>query len=571
VFRYLRFGISIAFGWPWGCFFFLSIYAGSVAGWPGLGALALPGIAGLVGFGWITGKRVSDPVQVFAGLRKRYTVFFVFYQTLVLAATMFAALNYFVVPLLGPRAVLIASILVLFCVAFAHAATSKRIHAANVLLLLIGIVAVAVLFLFKFPVEHTGPQRPFGIASVNLLVPLALGSVIAPWADVRQWQQVVEIRRGGDSVVLAYLAGALLFGLLIMTNGALAAHLAPFMSSDDPARIYDAFTTSVSGPSAMAALAAFCVWANVSIAPTIANSYFALGQLLEESTAKSNNPLLVMIPAGIVRSPLWLLGAAALMASLAASEKLDLVWALMPFATIQIGVSACIFLETAGRRRNPDHVLCALIGSASLLILVSGYAGGAPALIVLSPLIGLIGALPAKIEAPEKDERKSPTPPPVVNNLALVAVTVVENVGSHGFEGQWFYLHITPTYDDTNSVGNVYFANYFRWVGKTRELFFNACMPDFDLDRTDFYVLTKSFHHEFRREIKEFQAVTVRIRISSYNRKFVVLAHEIRSATEGLIGRGEQSIMFVDKILYRPLDIPAVILQRFLPYYTPKL
>jgi YbgC/YbaW family acyl-CoA thioester hydrolase len=128
-------------------------------------------------------------------------------------------------------------------------------------------------------------------------------------------------------------------------------------------------------------------------------------------------------------------------------------------------------------------------------------------------------------------------------------------------------MEFIPTYDDTNAVGNVYFANYMRWVGKARELFFNECMPDFDLSTTSYYVVTKSFYHEFRREAKEFEEVLVRIRIAGNNRKFVTLRHEIVSAGRGILGRGEQSIMFVDTQSFQPLDVPRAIVEGFLPYW----
>jgi acyl-CoA thioesterase FadM len=92
-------------------------------------------------------------------------------------------------------------------------------------------------------------------------------------------------------------------------------------------------------------------------------------------------------------------------------------------------------------------------------------------------------------------------------------------------------------------------------------------MPDFDLKATDFYVLTKTFQHDFRREAVEFEPVSVRVRIASHNRKFVTLAHEIHSEINGLLGRGEQSLMFVDTVQYRPLDIPRTIIEGFLPYW----
>jgi acyl-CoA thioesterase FadM len=135
------------------------------------------------------------------------------------------------------------------------------------------------------------------------------------------------------------------------------------------------------------------------------------------------------------------------------------------------------------------------------------------------------------------------------------------------FDGEWFQVQLVPTYDDTNSVGNIYFANYVRWVGKARELFFNECMPEFDLSTTAYYVLTRSFTHEFRREAKEFEDVLVRIKIAGNNRKFVTLRHEIVSPLRGILGRGEQSIMFLDAKSAQPLDVPRAIIEGFLPYW----
>jgi acyl-CoA thioesterase FadM len=150
---------------------------------------------------------------------------------------------------------------------------------------------------------------------------------------------------------------------------------------------------------------------------------------------------------------------------------------------------------------------------------------------MIAQVLGWRGSQPVGelIPSAERAPRAAPVP---------VALDRTDTVASHGFDGHWFVLRLIPTYDDTNSVGNVYFANYVRWVGKARELFFNICMPNFDLKSTDFYILTKSFHHDFRREAMEFEPVTIRISIASHNRKFVTLAHEIHSEVNGLLGRG---------------------------------
>ena len=125
-----------------------------------------------------------------------------------------------------------------------------------------------------------------------------------------------------------------------------------------------------------------------------------------------------------------------------------------------------------------------------------------------------------------------------------------------------------PSYDDTNSVGNVYFANYVRWVGKTRELFFAKCVPNFDLKTTGFFILTRDFYHKFIRETREFEAILVRIRVGKHNRKFVTLEHEIRNRAGDLLGKGTQQLMFVDVATYGLIDVPVEALRGFLPYVS---
>ncbi len=63
----------------------------------------------------------------------------------------------------------------------------------------------------------------------------------------------------------------------------------------------------------------------------------------------------------------------------------------------------------------------------------------------------------------------------------------------------------------------------------------SAC-PISTLATTRFYILTRSFTHDYRRESKEFEQITVRIKIARHNRKFVTLHHEIHSAAQGLLG-----------------------------------
>ncbi len=134
------------------------------------------------------------------------------------------------------------------------------------------------------------------------------------------------------------------------------------------------------------------------------------------------------------------------------------------------------------------------------------------------------------------------------------------------FEGKWFVHSFIATYADTNSVGNVYFGMYAMWVGKTRELFFNKALPRFNIKETPFYILTRSFEHKFVRETREFEKVTVRLRISDWNRKFVTLEHEVKDSSDQLLGRGKQTLLFVSSSDYSMIDLPADIAAAFVNY-----
>ena len=134
------------------------------------------------------------------------------------------------------------------------------------------------------------------------------------------------------------------------------------------------------------------------------------------------------------------------------------------------------------------------------------------------------------------------------------------------FEGKWFVHTFVATYADTNSVGNVYFGMYAMWVGKTRELFFNRCLPKFNLKTTPYYILTRSFEHKFTRETREFERVSVKIKVGEYNRKFVTLEHQIFDSSGNQLGKGKQQLIFVSSGDYKLLDIPDEVYEAFVAY-----
>lgn len=134
------------------------------------------------------------------------------------------------------------------------------------------------------------------------------------------------------------------------------------------------------------------------------------------------------------------------------------------------------------------------------------------------------------------------------------------------FKDGWFVHHFIPTYQDTNSVGNIYFAMYLLWVGKTRELFFMNAMPDFDPKTSEFLILTRSIDHKFLKEIKEFDEVSIEIKISDYNRKFVTLEHRIVDLHGDIVGKGKQVLMFVNSKNYALIDLPEAVQKVYMQY-----
>jgi YbgC/YbaW family acyl-CoA thioester hydrolase len=568
---------TIALSWLWGLGFFYSIHVTLTYGWLGFLAFATANAGGLLLFGWLLGSPKRDAPAILRAAEGPYLGLFLLSQLCAIAITLFGFGAYLWTPMIGGNVAIGVGVLVLIGCSTGHAANLTGLKYLHIVYTIFG-VAAALIALSAMRSASAAPEVPlsaFDSRFYGLLTPTLVGFLLGPWTDIQQWRRVVHIRRAGDSVRLAYGVGSILFFILLTINALLAATTAPgavVISADGLPGAEASVAMGASRQGLPLAASAFFVWAAIATVSTIDSAYEAIRELLRAVTARSASPLLAFIPSRVVSSPLWVIIAALGVATGFTSANLSLMYLMTPFATLFVGATACLVCEALGGPRLYDSVLSFMIGLTALLIFVSGYVPPIPALLTIAPLVALTAAAPSaaallgwritpkKAEPPALFEEAAPAP-------ATVVVANQDAAASFGFDGEWFVLHMIPTYDDTNSVGNVYFANYLRWVGKARELFFNTCMPNFDLKSTDFYVLTRSINHDFRRETREFDPVTVRVKIASHNRKFVTLAHEIHSEAHGLLGRGEQSLMFVDTANFHPLDIPRSIVEGFLPYW----
>jgi YbgC/YbaW family acyl-CoA thioester hydrolase len=561
---------TIAFSGSWG---FGSFYAAHVTlayGWSGFLLFALANAGGLLLFGRLLGSSKRGADDILVSTEEPYLALFLLAQVCAVAIAIYGFVADVWTPIVGANAAIGAGLLVLLGCSIGHAArltTLKRLHVAY---LVVGLIAALVAL---ESLRASGAANPIVFSAFDsrfygLLTPLFVGALLGPWTDIRQWRRAAQIRREGGSASLAYGVDAFVLFALLGLGALLGAAVAPGRSS--PA---DALSI-VSYRGSLPAAGAVLVWGAIGALAAVDSAYESLKELTISVISRSASPLMALMPSRFVSSPLWVVLGAFGAAAAARHSGLPVSYFVIPLATLLAGSAACLICEALGGERMYDATLNYMIGMSALLIFVSGYAPPLPALMAIAPLVGLLGTVPSiaalcgwKFSGGEAVgrhtvARSEPAP-------ATVAIASHDAAASFGFDGEWFVLHVVPTYEDTNSVGNIYFSNYLRWVGKARELFFHACMPDFDLNTTDFYVLTRSIRHDFRQEAREFEPVVVRIKISHFNRKFVTLSHEVQSETRGLLGRGEQSLMFVDTRHFHPLDIPRAIVEHFRPY-SPK-
>jgi YbgC/YbaW family acyl-CoA thioester hydrolase len=565
---------TIAFCGSWGVGSLYAIQSTLAYGWSGFLLFALANAGGLFLFGWLLGSSKRRPDEILLSVEEPYFVLFLLAQICAVAIAIFGFVAYVWTPIAGAKAATGAGLLILLGCSIGHSARLTTLKLLHIAYFLAGLLA-AVISLGAFRATGSVGSVPFSAADsrfLGLLAPMAVGALLGPWSDVRQWRRVAQIRREGGSARLAYGVGALVLFSLLGLNALLAAAAPGALAVGD--WLWDSAARSDAHRGLTLAAGAFLVWGVITALAAIDSAYESLKELTARVVARSPSPLMALIPNRLVSSPLWIVLAASGAAAASLHAGLSVWYLAIPIATLLAGSCACLLCEALGGERSYDATLNSMIGLSALLIFVTGYVPPTPALMAIAPVIGLLGAAPSVASLfgwrvlRDKTCRiqtvARPEPPP-----ATVTIANHDASASFGFDGDWFVLHVVPTYEETNSVGNVYFSNYLRWVGKARELFFHACMPDFDLNTTEYYVLTRSIRHDFRREAREFEPVVIRIKISHFNRKFVTLAHEVQSETRGLLGRGEQSLMFVDTEDFHPLDIPRAIVEHFRPH-SPK-
>ena len=597
----------------WGLGLFFSVQFSLQYGLFGLLTFAIPNALGLMLFGGLTqliARRAGNGPDAlgtfFANWSRPYRLIFFLYQLLAITLTIFALVRYAWQPLgLQPAGLyLLLTVLVILAAAtlFGEEFDIRRIKYSHGVLGVIALGAVGILVSQLGSVGGNQPmlagRNPFlGMNFWGYAIPICVGLTLGPWLDLQQWQRAIQIQREGKSPLLSYLFGGGLFFVLLLAHGSLALWVggqpgAGLMREGIDGLSYgeDAVTRFFWAAASAHpwAFGSYLVILCIMALTTLDSGYIALRWYLSKSGGAGRPFPLTLLPEAILGSPLPALIFSGLFTLLAVVLKLELEYFMIFYATFFVGYAGLALLRAfhTGQGNALPQVKMFCVGSVAVVIFAYGYFLANPLGMILGSIlpVGYVGWLLVKpgaghefiggVEeledtvggpAGELAGREEKIEPGRVVPFPQAEGAVPTDLFGH-FEGKWFVHTFVATYADTNSVGNVYFGMYAMWVGKTRELFFNRCLPKFNLKTTPYYILTRSFEHKFTRETREFERVSVKIKVGEYNRKFVTLEHQIFDSSGNQLGKGKQQLIFVSSGDYKLLDIPDEVYEAFVAY-----
>ncbi|MBK1881299.1 acyl-CoA thioesterase [Luteolibacter pohnpeiensis] len=614
----LFWGNSVALSWMWGLGLFFSVQMTYMFGLEGLLVFAVPNALGLMLFGFLThivAKRHSGGQEslaiFFEKFSKPFRLIFYLYQVVALSLTVFALARYLFWPLqlatggLFPLYMCLVVFVVLAagCL-FGEEFGIQKIKVGHAIFGVLLVICIAMILLSLKPFIPVGldwhavlPKAWEGPSLLGYSVPLLVGLLVGPWLDLQHWQRAIQIHREKTSVRLSYFFGGSIFFLLLIFHGCLATWV---LSKGDATsfgqlgidkfhyahELVVQYIDRLNDNSAGLLPLAYYSFLGICILTTLDSGYVALKWFLGITVGKSQHMLVAMLPKKILDSPIPTFFLVAVITLIGLWAKLELEYFMVFFASFFVGYASLAIARCfiPNSQQSLPQIRMFSFASISLVIFAFGYYTSGTALMILGSVLPLIyviwlvfnaDLLRVVTERAGEVMEAAATEIPALRAITKPAAAVpgspvappddAHALGGH-FEGKWFVYSLIASYSDTNSVGNVYFGMYAMFVGKTRELFFNKVMPDFDLKTTKFYILTRSFEHKFVRESREFDTITVKIRVAETNRKFCTLEHQIFGSENQLLGKGKQSLLFVSSKDYSLLDIPSEVYTSFMPY-----
>lgn len=136
----------------------------------------------------------------------------------------------------------------------------------------------------------------------------------------------------------------------------------------------------------------------------------------------------------------------------------------------------------------------------------------------------------------------------------------------------YFEVKHVISFEETNIVGNVYFANYLLWQGRCRELFLQQKAPSVLADLRDgLKLFTVNVSCEFFAELTAFDEVSVRMRLVELSQTQVEFAFDyvlVSDDGEVPVARGRQRVacMIGEPGATEPAAVPAALAEALRPY-----
>ena len=114
-----------------------------------------------------------------------------------------------------------------------------------------------------------------------------------------------------------------------------------------------------------------------------------------------------------------------------------------------------------------------------------------------------------------------------------------------GFRPAFSWTHVI-SFEETNLVGNVYFARHIAWQGRCREMFLKEHAPEIlrDLER-DLRLVTLRVSCEYYEELRAFDEVRINMTLAYHRQHRIGLEFEylvLRDKGTNVCGRGHQEI-----------------------------
>ena len=118
------------------------------------------------------------------------------------------------------------------------------------------------------------------------------------------------------------------------------------------------------------------------------------------------------------------------------------------------------------------------------------------------------------------------------------------------------YRHVVG-FEETNLVGNVYYANHVRWQGRCREMFLRDKAPDvIEALKHGLVLVTTRVSCEFMAELIAFDEVVLRMRLGELRQNRITMNFEYWR-NEELVARGEQQVACMQREGEQVVPIPV--------------